>query len=309
MNKLKLLAGSALLVLAGTASAGDLILDGQVMALCENPTIDLDGGTISATTDCGGTTPVPPSVALTVSASNVDVGNSINVGWTVSNADSCTTAGGFGNWSNTTVGNGSGSVSITMDQTGDYTFNLSCTGDDQTVTRSRSVSVTDPSTGGGGNPVPTNCPDPLMPGQTVPFQSLFGDVWPEPNNNRIQINIPRGEYIALKINTGDAAAVRASHGFIENSYYSASLYGRVVQISQCPGDFSAETVDDACRDSISISDEIDWNLGPDSDRRTCDLEPNTDYYINMVFGYLSAPDVNTCESRTCRTYLKTSYSR
>ena len=29
----------------------------------------------------------------------------------------------------------------------------------------------------------------------------------------------------------------------------------------------------------------------------------------IVFGYLSAPDVNTCESRTCRTYLKTSYSR
>lgn len=311
-SKFSILAASFLLALfaGGTASAGTIILDGQILDLCEDPQIDLDGGSITATTDCGGgggSEPLP-NVSLTVTDTTITVGESVTISWNISNASSCNATGGISGWEDFTFNtpSDSGSQVFTFNNSGNVVFGLSCV-NSENATRARQVQigVSNPSTGGGGG-TPANCTPPTNSGDTRNWSSVFDASWPAPNGNRRNFEISRGEYLALRIDTADAVQLGKTAGYIGNAVVTGSSGTRLIQVSKCPGDFST-AVGKGCRIEATFSRSLNWVIGTDGANYTCDLEPNETYYINVIFGSILNPLSTTCSTRNCFTSISSTW--
>jgi len=82
--------------------------------------------------------------SFTASASTIEAGQQVTLSWSASNADSCTSSGGTGGWSDKTIDPAGGSTSILINAAGAYTFTLQCSGGGATDTKSVNVSVTVP---------------------------------------------------------------------------------------------------------------------------------------------------------------------
>lgn len=106
---------------------------------------------VNVITACGGgsaepsgTQPPPPSpppansptLIFTANNTTVSSGNSVTLSWTTSNADSCTATGA---WSGSKIVNGS---EVIASLTADSTFQLSCSGNSETISRSVTIIVT-----------------------------------------------------------------------------------------------------------------------------------------------------------------------
>jgi hypothetical protein len=82
--------------------------------------------------------PAPtPTVTLTLAPANITTAQNTVLTWTSANATSCTASGAW-NGSRAT----SGSVTLTPNSAGNYTYNLACTGDGGTANASTALSVT-----------------------------------------------------------------------------------------------------------------------------------------------------------------------
>ena len=91
------------------------------------------GGTVSGGGSTGGNTSTP-TVTLSASKTSIISGDSFTLTWSSANASSCTASG---SWSGSKAL--TGSENLTLDNYGDYTFSIDCSG----ATSSVQVSVSD----------------------------------------------------------------------------------------------------------------------------------------------------------------------
>jgi len=109
------------------------------------PTGDDKAGTYSISID---TAPPLPTIDFSVNATTVDIGNTVTLKWSTTNATSCTASGG--GWSGSRNTSGQEPSSVLNSTT---TFTLACDGPGGNTTKSITVTVQAPSKSGGGGAV------------------------------------------------------------------------------------------------------------------------------------------------------------
>ncbi len=231
--------------------------------------------------------PPPPAVdilSFTVT-SPIDEGASTSLSWSTENATACTPSGDVAAWTNMNIGTSSNGTSVTIASAGTYEFGLNCTGDGNPDQATRFVTVNAPD----GDPDPDNCPDPALSGSNINWATLWGTEFPGPIYRNSDMGIPRNGYKAIKFNTGNAV----DNGSIASVGNTKSDGKRFGALSTCPGVFD---VAPECDHKWGTGGAIRWATNGSVG---CQLEPNTDYYINMTFTNGTDPDSSTCTTPSC----------
>lgn len=124
------------------------------------------------------------------------------------------------------------------------------------------------------------------------WESFFNRAFPFPSITRQFYQRP-GEYLALEFNTGDYTG--SVHGYIESAepqYGAPGTFqsGQILYtVSRCPGDFHREAIisesEPTCYVRGGAMSQIHFSpLGyPDPHSILCKLEPNTTYFLNILF--------------------------
>lgn len=226
------------------------------------------------------------AVAITsFSASPVSIveGESTMISWVTENATSCTPSQGTAEWLATDITLPSGSVEITIAENGSYLFSLTCEGDiGDPVNDSAAVSVT----------AVGQCAEPVLSGTTVEWQSFFGSAFPGPTYKNVATTIGQNSYRAIRFETADID----SFGRFQMAQTVGSPIVLLGAISECPGDFDVEPI---CDKVWGLGGDLTWSTV--SDYRTCYLDDNTTYYLNLTFTDGVDPATTTCDSSICRT--------
>ena len=125
-----------------------------------------------------------------------------------------------------------------------------------------------------------------------------------PSSGQAEYRIERDHYMAAVFRTGPAGQLAS---FITEEFSGQNISGKVVSISECPGDFMS-TVGSRCRAPRRTTDSaqalptinIDVvNAAGDGQLGHCELKPNTQYFMNIVHGRSDAPSNQTCSYSFC----------
>lgn len=87
-------------------------------------------------------------------------------------------------------------------------------------------------------------------------------------------------YLALQFNTGDLAPTQVGSLSSDRAGGMMEFHRRIYSISTCPGDFDRENAETGCYGELSAIFGLRWG-GPES-TRSCKLEPNTTYFLNII---------------------------
>jgi hypothetical protein len=264
----------------------------------------------------------PPQPTLTVNgvstSTSVDQGDSVSIAWSSQNATSCTASGTFPGWSGTQALSGTQVFNDTSQVAlGSYTISIRCSNSGgQSPLASVGVSVLDPD-----DPPPSECSTrPLLGvgtlnnwvrkttgGNSCKWEGFsldtnadcrfFDQVWPSAwpsNSTRVDLLIDGNggrEFIALEFNSGNIPpSVEGSLQQEVPQFGGASSATKIWSISKCPGDFNKALVDaemgPGCirEDQFGVTQSFEWggaNSETAADR--CGLQPNTRYFLNIVF--------------------------
>lgn len=126
----------------------------------------------------------------------------------------------------------------------------------------------------------------------------FDQVWPKPwpgsqNSRNLTVSGNQGyQFIAMEFDSAQIPAAHNSGRMTQEVPQFAGANGgnKIWSISECPGDFNKDLLDaemgPGCirRDQFGITQSFDWG-GTDftQDSSRCALEPNTRYYLNLVW--------------------------
>ncbi|MFT3765116.1 MAG: hypothetical protein QM820_06320 [Minicystis sp.] len=109
------------------------------------------------------------------------------------------------------------------------------------------------------------------------------------------LGVYSGQYVALAFETSaDQAQVGLLFHEADAALPSAWSY---LSISRCPGDFSSTV--DACHLAGGAVGSLGWEIGSNTAPTYCHLEPNTTYYLNILFGTKADPAVPSCPEGVC----------
>lgn len=248
--------------------------------------------------------------ALVVSPTTVAQGSTFQVTWDSRGAWQCNGTGLAGttwNSSNPKPPEGSAFVGTTNVPLGTYTLELTCENGPVTDTLTVPITVDEQSSGGGPGDIelPAVCDDvaelrdftgwsqttdaipPFGNSETQTFATYLGN-WPG-SGAGVDVGIPKNEYAALVFQTGDLDS--GSTGQFNREAVTptndAIIGGgsHIVSFSRCPGDFnpnSPAVPSSACVIQASANFiAVQWG-GPGSGR-ACTLQPNTQYFMNIVY--------------------------
>jgi hypothetical protein len=298
-----------------TTGSADVVIDGQVVQAADISQITIDPVSGDINVSAGGLYTVVrdtdpeagPSVvinSLTASSTSILEGQSVIISWTTTAADSCTPSNGGGGWTSQVIALPSGSsAALTLATAGTYSFRLNCSNATPSSTF-RTVSVTvnadDPAPG-------DDCPTPTLAGNTVSWAGHFTQTWPDPIYAEVTTSIPRAGYLAIAFNTGNFV----DDGGIASIQHTSTSGNRLGAISECPGDFSQRLPDTLFRCTYEwyIGGGIIWNTESGDQSRECNLQPNTNYYLNLTFTDGVDPTTDRCVTSTgvCRTIMRVSH--
>ena len=314
---------ATLLLAAGAASAQSLILNeptaGQrTIPLASGSQVQiLPNGNISVSAandlECsGGGGGNRPNVNLTANPASIDRGGSSTISWNITNGfTSCTTSGGAGtSWSTLNVNSNTGSEVFSNLQ-GNTSFSMSCTNAAGSGSDTVVVNVgNDP--GGPGGTIPAGC-EGIQPagaryaaaddfrtsGTTeawYTFAEAYSLPWPGNSNVNRRLNVPRGDYIALKF---QPSSVVGQAGRMSTEL---DLAGRekIMTITECPGDFRPSIPVECKR--FDVFTNLFW-ANEDAQGNVpfghCRLEAGKDYYLNVMFANINDPTQNLCPGSQC----------
>ena len=336
------LRAAILLLFAGTASAGDLVMKLGTQAVPVYHRIPVTGSvTISPSTGdiivdpvanagiaadgwcpatgqtCG--TPVPTfSTALTVSAATLPFGGgSVTLNWVAANATTCTATANpaVAGWS----GNVTSPTTVNLTATGTYTFDLTCTGPCGSVAAAPNTVTVQPQT------LPNSCST-RPPPTGVTRQSSMTNSPRFPQNFEFNNGATIGLTGYSPILSTFPAVGQSAYVFIDTSKYVAmeftttgtatGVVGEIaweqpstngaplwVTLSECPGDFEWMT-DGKCKVHNGAS-AITWVVGAPTQAPTwaCHLEPNKTYYLNAIFSSAETYTTTTCGGSICHWFI------
>ena len=109
------------------------------------------------------------------------------------------------------------------------------------------------------------------------------------------LGVYTGQYVALEFETGPDQA-QIGQLFREADAALASAWSHW-SISRCPGDFPATM--DACHGAGGAVGSLGWEIGSNAVPNYCHLEPNTTYYVNILFGTKDNPAMSSCPADVC----------
>jgi len=265
----------------------------------------------------------PPQPSLTVngvsSSTSVEQGDSVTVVWSSQSATSCQASGTFTGWPGTKALSGTEVFSDTSGiDIGSYTISLRCSNlGGQSPLASVSLNVTDPD-----EPPPSECSTrPLLgvgdlstwrrkttgsntckwgtgssadPSADCRFyDQVWPSAWPSTTVRRdlfIDGNEGR-EFIAMEFNSGNIPFAHEGRLTQEVPQFGgASSAAKIFSISKCPGDFNEDILNaemgPGCVRDTFVTESFRYG-GPSSsivnDPGTCALQPNTRYFLNIVF--------------------------
>ncbi len=282
---------AVILLTMSAAQSENLVLDGQVIPLNNSSIVSINpvSGDITATSQDGnltctsGSSGSPPIVNLNTSATTVVSGGSATLSWTVANsATSCVASGA---WSGNK--NPAGGSQLIPDITASGTYVLTCSnqfgnGSDNV---SISVQVTVP-TGCEDTPPPAgmsedNDPsswDAAMPG--TGFPGIIG----QEGKFIVDVN----KYVALNFTTPNSTTIDQKIVFEEPPPTIPPVGGQTVgqgdmtiTISECPGDFSHHLGQSNCK-VTGLTPNMQYTTENPPGFFRCKLEPNKQYYLNIV---------------------------
>lgn len=248
------------------------------------------------------------SGALVVSPGTVAQGSTFQVTWDSRGAWQCNGTGLPGtSWNNSNPKPPRGSVFVSTDDVplDNYTLELACENGPVMDTRTVQLTVDEQSDSGPGDiTLPAVCNNvaelrdfagwtqttdarpPFGNDEEQTFAQYFGP-WPGAGAS-VDIGIPKDQYAALPFNTGNLNS--GSTGVFNREQattVSAPYMGpgpTIVSFSRCPGDFdpaSPALESPGCVIGAPFNfSTIRWG-GPGAGR-ACELEPNTQYFMNIV---------------------------
>ena len=256
-----------------------------------------------------------PDGSFTVSPSSVNQGGNVVFNWTSRGAWTCSGTGLPGSsWDSFTGGPPSGSsgavstTNVPARPDEPYVPSVTCCNGPNCVSRTVQLTVRDPGQGieGCEDRAPpshltraTQCwwPDgATQPGQVdcTSWTSFFGVPFPTGSGSREVFQRP-GQYLALEFETGNYVGSRSGRlntAEAQNGFPGTHQGGDLIwTISRCPGDFNQQAIQadsgsSACYVKGQATARPLWRSldfsGP-APQVYCPLEPNTTYYLNLVF--------------------------
>lgn len=215
------------------------------------------------------------------------VGETTTLSWSTVNADSCTPTGGTADWVSLGTLPSSGNEIVTISDSGNYSFGLTCTGSVDQQSKTATVVV---------SPEVQSCDSVTLAGNVVNWSSFWYDAFPRPvYQNVTNYIIPQRGYLAIEFDTGniiDDGKISA----LEN----ASTPGiRKGSISTCPGNFDVPA---SCAYTWGLGGGLTW--ATNGKTGACQLDPNTTYYFNITFTDGVTANTSTCNSAPCRINLQ-----
>lgn len=271
---------------------------GDVRLFTDPP--DACAGSSDATQSCedAGVTVDINSLTLDGSSdASVIAGKSVAIAWNTRGAYTCTGSGLSGttwNGGKSPAGSQSKSVSTGNLELGDYIVRLTCSNGPVTQSATAALSIIEGEVGfceqegrvpgdniGQDTSIIFNSSTP-----TRTWAETFGHQFPKASKRDIAIG--RFQYAALKFNTGDfngSTFGKVTMTTPSGQFGAAVNSGtRLITFSRCPGDFSNK-VDPGCRTTAAPQ----WEKVDSGSTAKCHLEPNTDYWMNIV--YTKQPDL------------------
>lgn len=249
--------------------------------------------------------------SFSVSPSSVAQGGNVNFNWVSRGAWDCSGSGLPGSVWETFVGDPSGpsgNISTTDVEPDSYTVGITCCNGPNCDSRTVSLTVV-PSGNGNGNP-PEGCEDRPPPPQMTrasscawgdgtnadntvnctSWESFFRVPFPQASSSRNFYQRPN-EYLALEFNTGSYTGPNG--GYIDNEAaqfgWPSTFQGgdKLMTISRCPGDFNRTQIisdsEPACYVRGDALSSVQWSTATVINSQFCALQPNTTYYLNIVF--------------------------
>jgi len=269
--------------------------------------VDTDTGNVSASVDsleeCAG--PGTPSItSFTVngnpSATTVDEGEAVTVGWDSVNTNGCSAGGTLQSWANQGSLTSSGSIPVSTSglADGNYSLTLNCASGQGSIAASNNpltILVQNSSVSGAcdtrlppaGMQRATQINADFPSANAFFFAEVFGGPFPG-NFNSIRIRIPATDYAAMQFTTGDHPAdALGEMQVVPVNLPNTGTNSKLWSISQCPGDFRPFVLDDEMGPGcVSGPTQGAFRFGGTNyrnDSGRCALEPNTTYYLNVFY--------------------------
>ena len=272
---------------------------------------DISGGT----RDCsGGGSDTTPAVSLSTNTSSVTSGGSAVLTYTIGTvaATECIKSGGSGNWSGTItnaaqLSTTSHSVTVT-NITSNANYSIKC----KNNTSSYSIPATVTINVGSNN---SNCPSVVTGPTGVTYPSIQRDMstttWdqttqtPWPGDGYTQtFYVKSNQYLAIKFTT------KVDRLFARWSPATPNIkppQNVTVAISECPGVFN-EDLGSGCYDPNrnTYPSYGFWTTRTnDTAQAYCKLQPNTEYYLNVINALDSDLSVSKCTYAECGVLAST----
>lgn len=291
-----------LIVSQGTENCVFELASGDAVSI--NPATGDVSAVVSNLEDCAGAPEPPEITSFTRAPSSVESGQTVSVNWSTENVDTCSATGTLPTWTGSKGLQGPQNVTVNA-PLGTYSVGLQCTGAGQTVTAGPlTVTVTDDGGGGGGEcTLPTGlsrAADAIW-GQSASnasghfWDGVFIGPFPSTTNSRTYFQRP-GNYHAIQFNTGNmpSDATGQINSWEPQGPWSlqAAAGWRIVSFSTCPGDFNPDGKEPGCIRRIGGTDNIRWGGANTGDVFRCALQPNTTYYLNIVYTDSQVGDPN-----------------
>ncbi|HKL51067.1 MAG TPA: hypothetical protein VJ908_07860 [Wenzhouxiangellaceae bacterium] len=330
---------SSITISDGSNQCSASLVDLQV----DTATGDVTANVVSLSDCAGPATPEITSFVVNGSPTGTTVDEGINVGvsWTSVNTSGCTAGGTLPSWSSQGSSldpSGTFSASTTGLANGSYTLTLSCASALGPISASNNPTVTVQNSSTTGS-CATRPPVPLTRATSIVtdgtdnarfFDSVFGP-FPGTNNTK-PIKIERIKYAAMEFTTDGSISPNAT-GDIESNVLqplgsntaSGAQVHRMWSISKCPGDFRKHVLDQEMGPGCvkgglgSLSAQAAFRFGGANfvnDTNVCALEPNTTYFVNLLYTSQEPPTTeqehnaleSTCPELFCGNIMASSGS-
>ena len=134
----------------------------------------------------------------------------------------------------------------------------------------------------GPGQFPVGCEENPIPGvswHTVPstYEEVFGE-WPGIPGNWSEYQVTTDKFGALWFATG--VAQTTGKFATETTGQVGGMNQKTIALTECPGDFAPSDPD--CR-LTGTTGQIWWRSGGAPAPGICELDPNTTYYVNVIF--------------------------
>jgi len=186
--------------------------------------------------------------------------------------------------------------------TGSQSFTFSCRPDSMTPATDQATDSVTIEAGSGSTVDCSNFPPPPGTSRDTSMATTWNEVfsfWPGGSGNTETINVRNGQYMALEFTANSESVTFGGYTWGKPTSGLGPQANAVVSYSQCAGDFNPDIQGDGQQDPecvfAALNGSVQWQLPP-AELGSCQLEPGTTYFLNIIFGEAGSPATSSCPS-------------